>query len=327
MSGWFWFAIIFGVLTLAGYALYRNHSSKTTLLQNELTRLKSSTEYADRERIRHVESNIRETIGEAKAIRFASLFLFVLTLILLFGASAYQVPVQNVGIVTQFGAPTGRSTGAGLKLVWPWQKIADFDASLQTENNIGNPGCTNVRIGSLATACVENRVQWRVKPEAAPRLWRDYKGNFESLKNNFVKNQQQLALNAVFATYNPLSAVNLSTGQISFDGAKLSEDLKAELIKYMGTDIEVVTASVPLVHHDKKTEQNIQAFQDVVANSRILDQQLANAAKEKEVANLQRQFLTDQFLANKCIEEAVKGGYHPGLCLMDSGIVNAPTTK
>lgn len=320
MSGSFWTAIVFGVLGISAYVLYRINKQGEKEEIAEAQKIESI--YQRNEAIKEVKSGII-----SPAFKLAAVILLSVTAFFVIISTTWQVPVQNVGIVTEFGAPTGRTTGAGLKFTWPWQKIADFDASLQTENNIGNPGCTNVRIGSLATACVENRIQWRVRPEAAPKLWRDYKGNFDSLKNNFVKNQQQLALNAVFATYNPLSQVNLQTGQVGFDGAKLSEDLKKQLVTYMGTDIEVVTVSVPLVHHDKKTEQNIQQFQDVVAQSRILDQQKANAAKEKEVSDLQRQFLTDEFLKNKCIEQAVKSGYHPGLCLMQSAIVNAPTTK
>jgi hypothetical protein len=131
----------------------------------------------------------------------------------------------------------------------------------------------------------------------------------------------------VFATYNPLSQVNLQTGQVQFDGAKLSADLREELIKYVGGDIEVVTATVPLVHHDAKTEQNIQQFQDVVAQARILEQREANARKEKAVSDLERQFLTDEYLTNKCITESVKMGTPPGLCMLDSAIVSTPTGK
>jgi regulator of protease activity HflC (stomatin/prohibitin superfamily) len=327
MSGWFWTAIVFAVIAVPFFVLYRMSKGRQAELNTKITEAKSSTDYVARENVRIAERNAKDNASITLVLKSVFTGILAFALLCTLFASVWTVPVQNVGIVTEFSNPTGRTTGSGLKFTWPWQKIADFDASLQTENNVGKEGCSTVRIGSLATACVENRVQWRVKPSAAPKLYRDYKGNFDNLRNNFVRNQIQLAVNAVFSTYNPLSQVNLKTGQVEFDGAKLSTSLKNELVKYVGSDIEVVTASVPLVHHDAKTEQNIQQFQDVVAQARILEQKEANANKEKLVADLQRSFLTATFLQNKCIEEAVKGGYHPGLCLMDSGILNVPTTK
>ena len=246
--------------------------------------------------------------------------VWVCTALLALFASVYQVPVQNVGIVTAFGNPTGRTTGSGLKMVWPWESVKDFDASVQTTDHTGDH-CTTVRIGSLATACVENRVQWRVLNTAASHLYRDYKGDFNNLKVNLVETRIQNALNAVFATYNPLSQVNIQTGQTSFDGAKLGSDLDAELKRTIGSDIEIRTVSVPLVHHDAKTEDNIKAFQDVIAKARILEQQLSNAQKEKAIADLQAQYLTATYVENKCVEESVKMGVPPGLCLMNGGAI------
>lgn len=322
MSFEFVLAIIFTLLTIGAFVFHRS-------VKKSLPALQAKTDESNRSYNRDAEERLREAKSMVNGTKNLVLGLLVITGVFTFFASAYTVPVRNVGIVTSFNRPTGDTTGSGLKFVWPWQRVADFDASLITENNIGTwgKGCTTVRIGSLATACVENRIQWRVKESAAPKLYTDYKGDFDNLRNNFIRNQIQLAINAVFATYNPLSQVNLKTGQVNFDGAKLSSDLKEELVRYMGTDIEVVTASVPLVHHDPQTEGNIKQFQDVVAQARILEQREQNAIKEKIVSDLQRQFLSTEYLQNKCIEESVKMNYAPGLCLLDSGIVNAPTTK
>lgn len=327
MSAWFWTAIVLALIGLPLYFLSKVSKSRQEVLNKEVAEANAGGSYDSSQRRINANKRAKDNAAITAGLKFISVAVLSLAALFTFIASTWTVPVQNVGIVTSFSAPTGRTTGNGLHFTWPWEKIADFDASLITENNVGNDNCSTVRIGSLATACVENRVQWRVRASSAPKLFKDYKGQFDNLKNNFVRSQIQLALNKVFATYNPLSQVNLQTGQVVFDGAKLSSDLKNELTNVIGNDIEVVTAFVPLVHHDKQTEKNIQQFQDVVAQSRILEQQKANAEKEKAVSDLQRQFLTDEFLKNKCIEQAVKGGYHPGLCLMQGGIVNAPTTK
>lgn len=251
------------------------------------------------------------------------IFAFITALFLLL-SSIWFVPVRNVGIVTSFNSPTGRTTGSGLKVTWPWEEVQDFDASIQVSDHTSDKNCSNVRIGSLATACAENRIQWQVLEDAAPKLYKDYKGNFDNLRNNLVETKIQNALNTVFATYNPLSQVNIQTGQTSFDGAKLGKDVEAELNRTIGSDIKIVSVSVPLVHHDSKTEDNIKRFQDVIANSRILDQLSSNADKEKAIADKQKVFLTPEYIQNKCVDESVKMGVPPGLCLVGGGaIVNA----
>ncbi len=321
MSWEFVLSIILGFIALGLYLSYRSFNDRI----RTATAAAAENSY-DRDR---KNTKIKDLIGTQNAFKTLFRIFLGLALILLAFASLYTVPVRNVGIVTTFGNPSGETTGSGLHPVFPWQKVADFDASVQTTKHQGDwgQGCSVVRIGSLATACVENVVQWQVTEDGAPKLFRDYKGDFENLSKNFVDTQTQNALNNVFSTYNPLSQINIQTGQSSFDGAKLSSDLETQLKLQFGTNIKVVSVLVSLVHHDPQTESNIKAFQDVVAQTRILEQKQKNAVAEKAVADTQAQYLTPQFLQNKCIEESVKLGFAPGLCLMQSGIVNAPTTK
>lgn len=274
--------------------------------------------------------DIKETKSVVKLSKIAFVVAMIFTIFFLAISSVWFVPVRNVGIVLAFNSPTGRTTGSGLKVTWPWEEIADFDASVQFSDHYGgdkSPNCTNVRIGSLATSCVENRIQWRVLDAAASQLYKDYKGNFDNLKKNLVEMKIQNALNTVFATYNPLSQVNIQTGQTSFDGAKLGKDVEAELNRTIGSDIRILAVSIPLVHHDAQTEGNIKSFQDVVAKSRILQQQSANADLEKTIADKQKIFLTPEFIQNKCVDESVKMGVPPGLCLVGGGAIVNATTK
>lgn len=253
-----------------------------------------------------------------------------IAVVFLFFACAYTVPVRNVGIVTSFNAPTGDTTGNGLKFVYPWQQVKDFDASRQTESHLGdwNHGCTVVRIGSLATACVENQFSWQVRANQAPELYKIYKGDFHNLQTNLVDLEARNAINSVFSTYNPLQQVDLKTGQTTFDGTALGKKFLDELtIRLNPFGIDIYNVSVPLVHHDTTTEANIKQFQDVVLQARILDQKKLNADKEKAVSNALIQVLNPAYIQNKCIEYSKDMGFAPGLCMMNSGIVNVPTTK
>jgi hypothetical protein len=70
-------------------------------------------------------------IGTAIAAAIVGAFSFTV-------ASYNKVPTRNVGIVTQFGKPTGKTTGAGLHWTKPWQDIDDWDASGQTFDRLGD---------------------------------------------------------------------------------------------------------------------------------------------------------------------------------------------
>jgi regulator of protease activity HflC (stomatin/prohibitin superfamily) len=251
--------------------------------------------------------------------KWSTFGLLGLAAFLLFIASANQVPVRNVGIETSFGKPTGQTTGSGLHFVAPWKKIADWDASIQTSDHASSDRCVNVRIGSMATACIEEKVRWQVKPEAAPEQWMSYKGNFDNMENNLFETELQNATNEVFATYNPINSIDIKTGQTKYDGTQLAEDVKAKLIARVGNQINVESVVVPLVHHDEKTEGSIKAFQDVVAQKRILEQKYANAQVERQTAEL-LSGLPPTYQINKCLDIAKDLGKEPGLCLSGGGV-------
>lgn len=229
-------------------------------------------------------------------------------------ASAYSVPVRNVGIVTSFNKPTGEVTGSGLHWVKPWQKVNDFDASIQTSDHTGDKHCTTVRIGSLATACVENKVRWQVVETAAPKLYTDYKADFDNMRVNLFEAELQRALNEEFATYNPLASIDLNTGAIKFDLNELAESVRTNLSEKLGGDITVHSVVIPLIRHDGKTEENIKAFQDVLAENRVLTQKKANAEVEKQTAAVLAS-VPDTYVINKCLDIAKELGKEPGFCL------------
>lgn len=261
---------------------------------------------------------------EEKAISLlgagVALSLAVLALV---GASAHSVPVRNVGIVMSFNKPTGETTGAGLNWTKPWESVKDFDASIQTSDHIGDKRCTTVRTGTQATACVENKVRWQVKPEAAPRLFFDYKTDFNNMRDNYFEAELQSAMNETFATYNPLANIDVATGSVKFDLNNLSTQIKTLLERKVGSDITIHSVIIPLIRHDAKTEENIKQFQDVLAQKRILDQKKINAETEREAAELLKS-LPPGYSVNKCLDIAEKLNKEPGFCLGGGNPVQTP---
>lgn len=236
-------------------------------------------------------------------------------------ASANTVPVRSVGIVTSFNKPTGETTGSGFHWVAPWQKIGEYDASIQTSDHSGDKRCTTARIGSLATACVENKVRWQVKENSAPKLYFDYKTDFNNMRANLFETELQDAINEAFATYNPLANIDLKTGVVKFDLTDMAENLKTSLERRLGNDIIIHSVTIPLIHHDAKTEESIKLFQDVLAQNRVLSQQETNVAIEKRIAAALAN-LPPAYTVNKCLDYAKELGKEPGYCMMSGGLFN-----
>jgi regulator of protease activity HflC (stomatin/prohibitin superfamily) len=238
------------------------------------------------------------------------------TAVLAVASSAHSVPIRSVGIVTSFGKPTGEVTGSGLKWVMPWQRVGEWDAGRQKYDHIGSDHCVRVRTGTLADACVEVLVEWQVRPENAPAQFMDYKGDFESFRGQRVGVQLDSAVNDAFATYNPLERIDSKTGNLNVDLKPFSESIKSNAEGRLADDVEILSVTITRVNHDDKTEGNIKAFQDKLAQTRNLEQDRRNAEIQKQITETNAK--VDK--VTRCLEIAEKNGSTPGLCI-NPGIV------
>ncbi|MGC5053084.1 SPFH domain-containing protein [Micromonospora sp. DT48] len=231
-------------------------------------------------------------------------------------SSAHSVPIRSVGIVTSFGKPTGEVTGSGLKWVAPWQRVGEWDAGRQKYDHIGNDQCVRVRTGTLADACVEVLVEWQVQPENAPKQFMDYKGDFQSFRGQRVGVQLDSAVNDAFTAYNPLERIDAKTGNLNVDLKPFAASIKANAEERLADDVEILSVTITRVNHDDKTESNIKAFQDKLAQTRNLEQDRLNAEIQKEVTETNAK--VDK--VTRCLEIADKHGSSPGLCI-NPGII------
>ncbi|MDM4718478.1 SPFH domain-containing protein [Micromonospora sp. WMMA1363] len=246
----------------------------------------------------------------------AALACFVLAVLTTAATSAHSVPIRSVGIVTSFGKPTGEVTGSGLKWVAPWQKVGEWDAGRQKYDHIGGGDCVRVRTGTLADACVEVLVEWQVKPENAPKQFMDYKGDFDSFRGQRVGVQLDSAVNDAFATYNPLENIDGATGNLNVDLKPFAESIKTSAETRLASDVDILSVTITRVNHDDKTEGNIKAFQDKLAQTRNLEQDRKNADIQKQITETNAK--VDK--VTRCLEIADKNGSNPGLCI-NPGIV------
>lgn len=260
-------------------------------------------------------------IASSDDIRGGAGFVFLGALLLAVGAivvaSLSTVPTRNVGIVTQFNKPTGRTTGAGLQWTAPWQDVDDWDASGQTYQHLGD-GCVWVTIAAQRRACVPVQIEWASKAERAPENWAAYKeidgkSRFEVFEARRVNPQINAALTSVFAAFDPLGQVNAKTGDAP--APDLNKLYKAPLLDALnaalGEDITIRSIAFEAPRYDEPTTAAIAAYGQKILEARNLQIDKANALTRAEITK------TDASVPQvaRCLQIAEKLGKEPGLCM------------
>lgn len=229
-----------------------------------------------------------------------------LCLLMLFIACFKQVGTKEDGVKLSFGKPAGHLS-AGPHLTWPWVKVKEMDAAIQTDTFNGR-SCLRVRIANQQTGCAAISLQWRIRPNAVDALYQNYR-SFDHVRDALVTRKLNVAVNEALATYNPLDQVAGKGATLPKIAAKITEIMKREV----GARIEVLSTLLPIITFDEATQNRINQLQQQVAQTRIAKQQkqtniqvaLANNALARSVS------ATPNVLVARCfetLEEMVKRG-------------------
>jgi regulator of protease activity HflC (stomatin/prohibitin superfamily) len=260
----------------------------------------------------------------------ALLFGVVFTLI-----SAYdRVDTRNVGIITEFGKPVGVH-GAGIVWHAPWRKVSELSEAIQLQAFESNSyddasaAAINVRLANNSNAYVDENLNWRLREGAAPKLFQDYGGAnvFQTIKEQLVDRQAQVALSKVFATFNPqvmlAASANAPGGSAQMTAPAQGADLpamaaqvKKDLQDAVGSEIEILDVRIPRIFYDQPTQQRIDAYNQKVQET-INAQQDVKTAEQNRLAAEQRanQPPPDLRIAIfNCLNDQVKNGRDPAGC-------------
>jgi hypothetical protein len=273
-------------------------------------------------------------------------------------ASMSSVPTRNVGIVTQFNKPTGRTTGAGLQWTAPWQDVDDWDASGQVYAHLGG-NCVWVAIAAQRKACIPVQIEYRSSTGRAPENWAAYKeikdkSRFETFQARRVEPQINAAMISTFASFDPLGApvapkpgaavadaaapdlnktyrqplldaVNLALG-----GGTVGADGKVTVVtdnpatkqveEDPEADIVVTSVSFGAPTYDEKTQGQIDAYGQKILEARNLAVDETNAQTRKRITETNAK--VDQ--TTRCLEIAQESGKEPGLCMGGSVTLTRP---
>lgn len=232
-------------------------------------------------------------------------------------ASASIVPTRNVGIVTAWGKPTGRTTGAGLKWHAPYQSIDDWDSSGQTYAHLGDQ-CVWVTIAAQRRACVPVQIEWSALPGNAPDNWAAYREigdwtRFETWVNRRVNPQINAAMTSLFASFDPLDAASAKTGKAAAPDLNRDyrEPLADALAQTLGGDIAVKSIAFEAPRYDAPTTEAIAQFGKKILDGRNLAVDEANADTRNRIFGKQSQ--ADP--RTRCLSIADEHGKEPGLCM------------
>jgi hypothetical protein len=244
--------------------------------------------------------------------------------------SVSQVPTNNVGIVTEFSKPTGRTTGAGLKVHAPWQSIDDWDSSRNTFDRLGSK-CLWVSV-SGGRACIAVQIEWSAKKDHAPEDWAAYKkvdkidgGRFGTFEARRVKPQMDAAITTVFTSFNPLGQVDDKTGALI--APDLNADyltiLKTQLETNLGTSLDIDSIAFGTPTYDDPTTAAISAFGQKTLEARNLEVDKANAKTRKAITDIDA--AVDP--TARCLSIAEKLNKEPGLCMTPATITRSTDSK
>ena len=226
-----------------------------------------------------------------------------------------RVDTRNVGIVTAFGRPVGVH-GAGIVWHAPWKNVSElseaiqlqafesnsYDDAAQGKGANGNPSAIGVRLANNSNAYVDENLNWRIKEGAAAKMFQDYGGGdvFDTIKQQLVDRQAQVALSEVFAQFNPQT---LLTTQAVVPGApdqqpaamqgadlpKMAEQVKHALIAKVcptaaNCEIEILDVRIPRIFYEGKTQDRIDDYNKKVQETLNAAQDVKTAEQLKDAA-------------------------------------------
>lgn len=243
--------------------------------------------------------------GEERAVSFVvAVIVGFVGLIFLVFASTTVVGTRQIGIETTFSRPTGTTLSNGLHLKAPWSEVTEMDGAVQIDQHKGDSRI-KVRLGNSSTADADVSVRWQIKQDATPELFVQYK-TFDNVRANLVTRNLQVALNEVFASFDPLAPQNLDRSPLP----ELSEKAKVILADKVGDQVEILDVAVPTIDYDDGTEQKINQLNQERAATAVAEQAKKTAVEQaKANGELAGSVSHDpNVLVSKCLDIAREKG-------------------
>jgi regulator of protease activity HflC (stomatin/prohibitin superfamily) len=251
----------------------------------------------------------------------SSVAVFSAGVLFLLGGCFTIVGTRQIAIQTIFGRPTGTALNNGLHGKMPWTITHEMDGAIQIDkyvNENNNDQRIVVRLGNSSTARADASIRWQIKQEAATELFQQYK-TFDNVRTNLVERNLAVALNEVFAGYDPLDPQNLDHSPLPTLAKKAVDILRKEV----GSQVDIYDINVPTIAYDQGTEDKINQLNQQRAQTSIASeaQKTADAqAKANEV--ISKSISNDpNVVTMNCINSAIAKNISPLGCWPGSSVM------
>lgn len=227
------------------------------------------------------------------------------------------VGTRQIAIQTSFARPTGVALNNGLHGKMPWTVTHEMDGAIQIDQYKGDQQIL-IRLGNSSTAKADVSIRWQLKQGAASELYQQYK-TFDNVRINLVERNLAVALNEVFASFDPLAPQNLDRSPLP----ELAKKATGILSKEVGEQVDIIDVNVPTISYDQGTEDKINQLNQQRAQTSIASeaQKTADAqAKANEI--ISRSISNDpNVVVQNCITAAIAKNISPLGCWPGNAVV------
>lgn len=249
--------------------------------------------------------------SRARAVTIGALAVAVLSFLL---GCFTIVGTRQIAIVTTFGRPTGVSLNNGFHAKFPWQMTHQMDGAVQIDKYVkvgSHDERIMVRLGNQSTAWADVSIRWQLRQSAAPELFQQYK-TFDNVRVNLIERNLSVALNEVFAAFNPLDPQNLDVSPLPGLARRAADIMR----KDVSGQVDIFDVNVPTIQYDQGTEDKINQLNQQRAQTSIaLESQRTAEAQAKANEILSRSISNDpNVVVQNCITAAINKGISPLGC-------------
>jgi regulator of protease activity HflC (stomatin/prohibitin superfamily) len=269
----------------------------------------------------------------------AGIVAAVAVLVLFTGCLTF-VSTRTFAVQTSFGRPVGEAFNNGPHWKAPWTITHDMDGAVQIDQYKQAPGSKDgddndhrilVRLGNSSTARADVSIRWQMKQGAASELYQQYK-EFSNVRTNLVERNLAVALNEVFATFDPLAPQNLQVSPfpaLAKQAADILRNTYTDKGVKLSDQVDIIDVNVPTIGYDDGTETKINLINAQRADTaKAIEQQKTNEEQAKANNNLRASVSNDpNVIVQNCINGAIAKGISPFGCWPGAGAMPTAPVK
>lgn len=235
--------------------------------------------------------------NNASAVKRAVALVLIAILVILgaitFFSAMRSVDTGKVGVVTQYGAVTGRELGEGFAWVAPWgiNNVTQYDVKTQKEEQQATAATKDLQ-NVDAKVVVNYSVQRNKVADIHKTVGVGY-------KDTLITPAIQSAFKGNTSKYNALDLVNKR--------AEAEAEVKSELINRLASrGITVENVSIIDLQYSPEFTKSIESRQVAEQNAQRAEFNLQQARLDAQAQQVQAETLTDNYLRLKEIENTNK---------------------